>query len=328
VEPEDLDEDVVSCSALLRARLRALPEPAPAPPAPAPPAQAVLVQQFLRSPEASQLTGGVAVERCARLVVAARAAVEPADPLHIGPAALADLWLGELLDADLPDDEDEVLADVVLAWTRFASARAGLPQAARDHLVAVAGELADAYCAGPLGPRGEELVASYAGDLLEAGVRPAELQDVIARRLFAVPLTGTADSGEDVPSLDPADPDERHLLIVGEHPEYAAALDDPFGPDEVDGVNPRLHIAMHEMVANQLWADDPPEAWRAAQRLLDTGMERHEVLHELAAAATGQLWHALSDRTPVDPADYRAALDALGAPAPAGQRGRRSPGRR
>jgi hypothetical protein len=26
-------------------------------------------------------------------------------------------------------------------------------------------------------------------------------------------------------------------------------------------VNPRLHVAMHRVVANQLLADDPPEAW-------------------------------------------------------------------
>jgi hypothetical protein len=45
------------------------------------------------------------------------------------------------------------------------------------------------------------------------------------------------------------------------HPEFADALQ---GDDDVivDGepVNPRLHVAMHQVVANQLLADDPPES--------------------------------------------------------------------
>jgi hypothetical protein len=107
------------------------------------------------------------------------------------------------------------------------------------------------------------------------------------------------------------------LLIEGEHPEYHAALTDPGFDGEIQGVNPRLHIAIHEVVATQLWEDDPAEAWRAAKRLRDAGVERHDVLHQLGSlgsVVTAQLHGGLPNRQAVDPAAYRQALDALRPP--------------
>ena len=58
---------------------------------------------------------------------------------------------------------------------------------------------------------------------------------------------------------DLADPDVRRLVIRHEHPEFEEALEK--GLDEVDigngPMNPRLHLAMHEIVATQLWDDSP-----------------------------------------------------------------------
>jgi hypothetical protein len=67
--------------------------------------------------------------------------------------------------------------------------------------------------------------------------------------------------GIDLALLDPADPDERRLLIEAEHPTLRQALDDDLDEVVLDGqlMNPRLHIALHEIVAERLWADDPPE---------------------------------------------------------------------
>ncbi|TQN42100.1 uncharacterized protein DUF1841 [Blastococcus colisei] len=328
-DPADVDDDLVATRALVLARLRALPAADPAPPAPRPLDEAALVGEFLASPEAAHLTTNATVERCAALIVAHRVEAEPANPLRISPGTLADLLLDRLLGADLSDDEAQAMPGVVLAWTRFTAGRTTLPSVARDHLVSAAEELADTYLVARSYPefaeRGPELAMSYAGDLLDDELDPAALEDAIARRTFAMPYVGTTIGGEDYPSLDPADPDDRGLLIAGEHPEYHAVLDDPFADGEIDGVNPRLHLAVHEMVANQLWDDDPPEAWQAAQRLLAAGMERHDVLHELAGVATELLWHALTDRGPLDLAAYRAALDGLDAlPAP---RSKRSVGR-
>ncbi len=65
-------------------------------------------------------------------------------------------------------------------------------------------------------------------------------------------------------------------------------------------MNPRLHIAMYEIVTNQLWADDLPEMWLTAKRLTSAGYERHEVLHMLGSVVSGQVWGALVDGASYD----------------------------
>lgn len=130
--------------------------------------------------------------------------------------------------------------------------------------------------------------------------------------MFVMPYYGTTIQGEDFPKLNPADPDERSLLIKGDHPEYHQALADPTAEGEIDGVSPRLHLSMHEVIANQLWADDPPEAWRAARRLRERGMDRHDVLHELMGVLIEHMHPALARREPFDAHAYRRALNNLG----------------
>jgi len=70
--------------------------------------------------------------------------------------------------------------------------------------------------------------------------------------------------GIDFALLDPADPDERSVIIRGEHPEFAAAFDAGRDEIELDGVvmNPNLHLALHEIVANQLWDGETPRLQR------------------------------------------------------------------
>src|SRR5258708_21953566 len=113
-----------------------------------------------------------------------------------------------------------------------------------------------------------------------------------ARRAFAVPaLHGTFD-GLELASLDPADEDDRALLIRAEHPELASAIERGDGEIEVDGqsLDPRLHLAIHEIVAAQLWEDNPVEVWQTAPRLLGSGYERHEILHMLGSALATRVW--------------------------------------
>jgi hypothetical protein len=110
-----------------------------------------------------------------------------------------------------------------------------------------------------------------------------------------------------------ADPDIRALAIRNEHPEFEDALKK--GLREVglgDGpLNPRLHLAMHEIVATQLWDDSPPEVWETAVRLLDAGYARHEILHMLGRPVSDQVWAALHDERPYDRERHVAALRAL-----------------
>jgi Domain of unknown function (DUF1841) len=109
------------------------------------------------------------------------------------------------------------------------------------------------------------------------------------------------------------DPDVRSLMIRHEHPEFEEALKN--GLDEIDvgdgPMNPRLHLAMHEIVATQLWDDSPSEVWATAVRLLDAGYERHEILHMLGRPVSDQVWAALHDERPYDHERHVAALRAL-----------------
>jgi hypothetical protein len=76
-------------------------------------------------------------------------------------------------------------------------------------------------------------------------------------------------------------------------------------------MNPGLHVTFHEIVAAQLWDDDPPEAWATACRLRDLGYERHEALHMLCSVVAREVWGVLRLRGRADPARYAAALDEL-----------------
>jgi Domain of unknown function (DUF1841) len=299
--------------ALAVARVRLLPAPAPAP-VPVPldaAARSAVVDEFLGSEEARDLPP--AARDCAELLVEFGCAVDPARPLRVGPG-LIDRFLDETLNEgpEIPDDEFEALPATVRAWASWAGRRAGLPEAAMAVLV---DEVDDMVCS--IGRPGDpEPVASAVADAYLAGLdldelQPEDLPDVLERRMFAAPAIGTRIGDEEFPFLDPSDPDDRGMLIEGEHPEYHDALAD-LDSEAVDGVNPRLHITVHEIIANQLWDDDPPEVWQAARRLLATGMDRHDVLHAIGEVLLEHLWGVLSGSGPTDPARYVEEIENLG----------------
>ena len=111
------------------------------------------------------------------------------------------------------------------------------------------------------------------------------------RRSWAVPPAHGICQELDLQLLDPGDEDERALLIEALHPEFADALQ---GEDDViiDGepVNPRLHVAMHQVVANQLLANDPPETWQTVQRLARLGYDWHNIMHMIASLITEDVY--------------------------------------
>lgn len=84
------------------------------------------------------------------------------------------------------------------------------------------------------------------------------------RRDWALPPGEGIVSGMDLGHLDRNNPDERHFLILAEHPELIEAIENDVDEIVLEGVvvSPRLHITMHEVVANQLWDNDPPRLGR------------------------------------------------------------------
>lgn len=120
-----------------------------------------------------------------------------------------------------------------------------------------------------------------------------------------------ASVGVDIADL--VDPDVRTVVIRAEHPELDRALQEGIDELVVDGepMSVRLHLTMHEVVANQLADDDPPEVYLTARRLLGAGYERHEVLHMLAAPMAAQIFAALRENREYDRARHLAGLAAL-----------------
>jgi hypothetical protein len=135
----------------------------------------------------------------------------------------------------------------------------------------------------------------------------------VDRKAFACPRVVGETDGIDLRLLDPADEHDRRMLIEAEHPDLKQALDDDVRDIRrgADVMNPRLHITMHEIVANQLWADEPPEVWQTAKRLVGAGYERHEVLHMLGSVVSGQVWASLRKDAPDDLERVRLKLAAL-----------------
>lgn len=133
------------------------------------------------------------------------------------------------------------------------------------------------------------------------------------RRAFACPPTISRYRGADLSLLDPADVDDRRSLIEVDHPELRRALERGQHEIRLEGhvMNPFLHIALHEVVANQIWDGEPVEVWATAERLTALGYKRHDVLHMLGSVVTAEIWEALARSQPYDHKRYVGALDAL-----------------
>lgn len=118
--------------------------------------------------------------------------------------------------------------------------------------------------------------------------------------------------GLDLELLDCADQDELALLIEARHAEFADALrsgDEVLGDGE--HFSPRLHVAMHQIVANQLLADDPPETSQTVQRLAGLGYDWHNTMHMIARLISDDLYRAMTHNQPIDQADYARRLNEL-----------------
>jgi hypothetical protein len=132
------------------------------------------------------------------------------------------------------------------------------------------------------------------------------------RRSWTVPSGHGTYQGLSLELLNPADEDERMLLIEALHPE----LEDALRRDEemvIDGeaLNPRLHITLHQVVASQLLADDPPETWPTVRRLAGLGYDWHNVMHMIAAVITDDIYKAMKEHLPFDPGDHARRLNDL-----------------
>jgi hypothetical protein len=68
---------------------------------------------------------------------------------------------------------------------------------------------------------------------------------------------------------------------------------------------------MHQIVANQLLADDPPVTWQTVQRLARVGYDWHDIMHMIARVISDDLYQALNESRRIDTADYARRLEQL-----------------
>ena len=118
--------------------------------------------------------------------------------------------------------------------------------------------------------------------------------------------------GLDLEMLDPAHEDERTFLIEAQHPEWEDALrSDEEMTVGGEPFSPRLHITLHQIVASQLLAADPPETWQTVQRLAVLGYDWHNIMHMIARVVGDDIYQAMSEHRLFDPGDYSMRLNEL-----------------
>jgi Domain of unknown function (DUF1841) len=133
------------------------------------------------------------------------------------------------------------------------------------------------------------------------------------RRSWAVPAGHGTYRGLDLKLLNPDDEDERGFLLEAQHPGMARALErhEEIITASGEPMNPRLHVMLHGVVANQLLTDDPPETWQTVQRLAGLGYDWHNVMHMIMELVNEDIYRTMAEKRPFDRADYIRRLNAL-----------------
>lgn len=306
-------ENFAAYHAFLRSRLQALPDSAqrPIPPRLSSDRRAAITVEFLASPEAENLSDSTAAGRCADLIIDHGYEDDLGRPLRVSPtkaeAFLLD-WLPRKVMLRTP--EREAMPHVLAAWVRWRGRQNSLPEVGTRQTLNAVWEASRRF---------EETYGDPSRIGLDSGTVDRLVPDgdleALPRRAVAVPLLTGKHRGRDLGQLDPSDPEDRRVLVSAEHPERGDATHAGLGVPTTDGGADRAaHLRLHEVVAAQLWEGSPPETWEAAQRLLDRGYERHQVLHMLMSAvdvARRNTQGGHSRDGSYDPAALRSALDEL-----------------
>ena len=258
--------------AFIRARIRALPPAAgrAARPKRAWPDErrALLAAEFLASDEAEELSDRQAASRCADLIIDFGCDQDSGRPQRMSPAKVQNFMLGWLPRKVLLSVADQnAMPHVVGAWIRWSGRIRGLSDAAVGQTLDTLFDSMATFSRIYRDP------AEFGLDeKLVARLLPDSDLEALPRRAFAFPILEGKHGGVDLSKLDPSDPSDRRLLLAADH-------DTRTGSPSAAGVG--RHIDRHLALADRLWRGSPSALWDAAQRLLDTGEDRHMVLHAL-----------------------------------------------
>jgi len=279
-----------SYHAFIRARIRTLPPVLPAGTqaqavAPAAPAvnaparravwrkdrRAMLVAQFLASDQAEDLSDRQAASRCADHIVEYGCDRDFGRPLRVSPAKVETFLLDWLpRKVMLTPAEQHAMPHVLVAWARWAGARSGLEIAAISKTLDTVLDSMETFSQVYRDPASFGLEPALVARLL-----PDRDLEALPRRAFAFGVLEGTYQGTDLSILNPAKAEDRLTLLAADHGDSAAV------PASAE------HLSLHAALAERLWQGDPPELWDAAQRLLDSGLARHDVVHALMDAIAG-----------------------------------------
>jgi hypothetical protein len=271
-EDPPVSDSFAARHAFIRARIRALP-PAPGRPPRIKRAwtterRALLAAAFLASDEAEELSDRQAASRCTDLIIGFGCDQDSGRPGRMSPAKVQNFMLGWLPRKVLLSVADQnAMPHVVAAWVRWTGRKRELPDTAIGQMLDTLFDSMATFSRIYRDP------AEFGLDeKLVARLLPDSDLEALPRRAFAFPILEGKHGGVDLSKLDPADPSDRRLLLAADH-------DTRTGSPSAAGVG--RHIDRHLALADRLWRGSPPALWDAAQRLLDTGEDRHMVLHAL-----------------------------------------------
>jgi hypothetical protein len=227
--------------------------------------RAMLVAEFLASDEAEDLSDRSAASRCTDHIIDYGCDQDFGRPLRMSPAK-ADTFLLDWLPRKimLSAAEQHSMPHVLASWVRWTGQRRGVAPSAIAATVDAVYESMGTFTQVYRDPSAFGLDADLVARLL-----PDSDLEALPRRAFAFPVLRGRHSGVNLAALDPVKPADRRLLLAADH------------ADTNGQGTARQHINRHLALAQRLWDGDPPELWEAAQRLLDSGQDRHAVLHTL-----------------------------------------------
>jgi hypothetical protein len=272
-----VSESFASYHAFIRSRIRVLP-PARGPGGMVGPGgssakrrpwskdrRAMLAAEFLASDEAEDLSDRGSASHCADRIIDYGCDKDFGRPARMSPVKV-ETFLLEWLPRKvmLSPAEQEAMPHVLAAWVRWAGRRRGLDNRTISETLDAVFNAMGAFSRAYRDPAEFGLDPALVARLLPDGDLEA-----LPRRAFAFPLLDGWHAGINLGSLDPAEVADRRALLAADH-----------GAGEAGGSAGR-HIDQHLELADRLWRGDPPALWEAAQRLLDSGQDRHLVLHTL-----------------------------------------------
>ena len=97
--------------------------------------------------------------------------------------------------------------------------------------------------------------------------------------------------------------DEIHKRIIEEH------RDQPHPSVQTGAL--KAHLLIHGIVEKQILEKNPPQVLHALERMLNSGMSRHEAIHSIGQLVTTEAMSMMKENREMDLDAYIRALDEL-----------------